>query len=135
MLKRNTVGAAAGAATYIAPGTKFAGTISGEGAYIFCGEIEGECDINGPVTIAEGSHWKGSIRAADIVVAGSVEGDVTAKQRVEISGTARITGSLRGSSIVVEEGAVIEGDVSITEVKQTKRPAVGTMLRVSPAES
>ncbi len=135
MFKRNIPNSAAGAATFLAAGTKIVGTLSGKGAYIFCGEVEGECDIDGPVTIAEGSHWKGAIRATDIFVAGSVEGDVAAKRRVELAGTAHLSGSLRGSSIVIAEGAVIEGDVRITAVKETQNSTVGTQLYASPAKS
>ncbi len=135
MLKRNTLDSPAGAATYIAPGTKIVGDLSGEGTYFFCGEIEGECDINGPITIAEGSYWKGSVRATEIILAGSVDGDIIAKERVEIAGTAHITGSLRGSSIVVAEGAVIEDAVNISKTKETERPKVRSGLQVSPARS
>jgi cytoskeletal protein CcmA (bactofilin family) len=81
---------------------------------VFCGVVEGDCDIDGPVTLAEGSRWKGTLRATDIIVAGVVEGDVIARQRVEISGTARVTGSLAGNSIAVAEGAIIEGEIKVT---------------------
>jgi cytoskeletal protein CcmA (bactofilin family) len=65
------------------------------------------------LTLAAGGHWKGTLKANDIVVAGIVEGDVVAKQRVEILGTARVTGSLSGNSIAVAEGAVIEGEIRV----------------------
>ena len=100
--------------TYIAASTKISGTITGQGAYVFCGVVEGDCDITGPLTLAEGGRWKGTMKAADIVVAGTVEGDVVAQQRVEIAGTARITGSLSGNSIAVAEGAIIEGEIRVT---------------------
>lgn len=100
--------------TYIAASTKVTGTITGQGAYVFCGTVEGDCDIAGPLTLAEGGCWKGTMKAVDIIVAGTVEGDVVAKQRVEISGTARITGSLSGNSIAVAEGAIIEGEIKVT---------------------
>jgi len=100
--------------TYIAASTKITGTITGQGAYVFCGAVEGNCDIAGPLTLAEGGRWKGTMKAVDIVVAGTVEGDVVAKQRVEIAGTARITGSLAGNSIAVAEGAIIEGEIKVT---------------------
>jgi len=100
--------------TYIAASTKITGTITGQGAYVFCGAVEGDCDIVGPLTLAEGGRWKGTMKAVDIVVAGTVEGDVVAKQRVEIAGTARITGSLAGNSIAVAEGAIIEGEIKVT---------------------
>lgn len=111
--KRRIQDSASGPATYIAPSTKINGTISGKGAYVFCGRIEGDCDIEGPVTLASDGHWIGTIKASDVVVAGTVEGDVVAKQRVEIAGTAKITGSLSGHSIAVAEGAVIEGEIKV----------------------
>ncbi len=103
-----------GPTTYIAPSTKIVGTVTGQGPYVFCGVVEGDCDINGPVTIAEGSRWLGTLRATDVIVAGTVEGDVVARQRVEIAGTARVSGSLSGNSIAVAEGAVIEGEIKVT---------------------
>ena len=107
-----------GPATFVAPSTKIVGTITGQGAYVFCGTIEGDCDITGPLTLAEGGRWKGTMKASDIVVAGTVEGDVIAKQRVEILGSARVTGSLSGNSIAVAEGAIIEGEIKVTSGEQ-----------------
>ena len=111
--KRRIRDTATGPTTYVAASTKIAGTITGKGAYVFCGTVEGDCDIDGPVTLAEGGHWKGILRGTDIVVAGVVEGDVSAKQRVEILGSARVTGSLAGHSIAVAEGAIIEGEIKV----------------------
>ena len=114
MFKRRIQDSTSGPTTYIAPSTKIVGSITGQGAYVFCGTIEGDCDIDGPVTLADGGRWKGTIKATDIVVAGVVEGDVMARQRVEITGTARVAGSLSGNSIAVAEGAVIEGEIKVT---------------------
>jgi cytoskeletal protein CcmA (bactofilin family) len=113
-LRRRIQDSASGPTTYIAASTTIVGTISGQGAYVFCGTVEGDCDINGPLTLAETGRWKGTLKANDIVVAGIVEGDVVAKQRVEILGSARISGSLAGNSIAVAEGAIIEGEIKVT---------------------
>jgi cytoskeletal protein CcmA (bactofilin family) len=102
-----------GPTTYVAASTKIVGTITGKGAYVFCGSVEGDCDIEGPLTLADGGHWKGILKATDVVVAGVVEGDVIAAQRVEILGSARITGSLSGNSIAVAEGAIIAGEIKV----------------------
>lgn len=112
-LTRRIQDSSSGPTTFIAASTKIVGRISGQGAYVFCGTVEGDCDIEGPLTLAEGSHWKGTLKATDIVVAGTVEGDVIARHRVEIAGTARVTGSLCGNSIAVAEGAVIEGEIKV----------------------
>ena len=103
-----------GPTTYVAASTKIVGSITGQGAYVFCGTVEGDCDIDGPLTLAEGGRWKGTMKATDIVVSGTVEGDVIAKQRVEILGSARVSGSLAGNSIAVAEGAIIEGEIKVT---------------------
>jgi cytoskeletal protein CcmA (bactofilin family) len=99
--------------TYIAPDSKISGSIIGKGAYVFCGDVEGDCQIEGPVTLAAGGHWIGTLKAVDVVIAGTVDGDVIADQRVEVAGTARIAGSLTGHSIAVAEGAVIEGEIRV----------------------
>jgi len=113
-LKRRIQDSTQGPTTYVAASTTIAGTVTGKGAYVFCGNVEGDCDIEGPLTLAAGGRWKGTLKATDIVVAGTVEGDVIAKQRVEILGTARITGSLAGNSIAVAEGAIIAGEIKVT---------------------
>jgi cytoskeletal protein CcmA (bactofilin family) len=114
IFKRRIQDIPTGPTTFIAASTKIVGTITGQGPYVFCGAVEGDCDINGPVTLAEGGRWKGTLKGNDVIVAGSVEGDVIARQRVEIAGTARVSGSLAGNSIAVAEGAVIEGEIKVT---------------------
>lgn len=118
MFKRRIQDAANGPTTYVAPTTTIVGTITGQGAYVFCGTVEGDCDIDGPLTLAAGGRWKGTMKAVDIIVAGTVEGDVIARQRVEIAGTARVTGSLSGHSIAVAEGAIIAGDIKVMSGEQ-----------------
>jgi len=112
--KRRILDSKHGATTFIAAATEIVGTIKGEGEYIFCGTVEGDCSIDGPVTLAAGGIWHGTMRGEDLIIAGEVEGDVIAAQRVEVSGTAKITGSLSGNSIAVAEGAIIEGEIKVT---------------------
>lgn len=110
-----------GPTTFIAEGSKISGKLSGEGTYVFCGSVEGDCDIRGPVTLSETGHWTGTLRATDVVIAGNVDGDVIAEGKVEIAGSARIAGSLSGHSIAVAEGAVIEGEIKVSSGDEPKR--------------
>ncbi len=113
MLFKRRIQDSNGQTTYVAASTTIVGMITGQGAYVFCGTVEGDCDIEGPLTLAAGGRWKGTLKATDIVVAGVVEGDVIAAQRVEILGSARVTGSLSGNSIAVAEGAIIAGEIKV----------------------
>lgn len=119
--RRRIQDSAAGPTTYIAEGSKITGKLTGKGAYVFCGEVEGDCDIDGPVTLAAGGHWTGTLKAVDVVIAGTVDGDVIAGGRVEIAGSARIAGSLSGHSIAVAEGAIIEGELKVVSGKEPIR--------------
>ena len=112
--KRRILDQNQGPTTFIGADTEITGTIKGKGEYIFCGTVDGDCSIEGPVTLAAGGVWRGTMRGEDLIIAGEVDGDVIAAQRVEVSGTAKIAGSLSGHSIAVAEGAIIEGEIKVT---------------------
>lgn len=102
------------AATLINEGCKIAGLITGTGSFLINGEVDGDCDIGGTVTLARNGLWKGTIKAADVIIAGHVEGDIVAAGKVEITNTARITGTVSGDAIAVAEGAIVEGVMKTT---------------------
>ncbi len=102
------------AVTIINEGCKITGLITGSGDYLVNGEIDGDCDLGGTVTLARHGLWKGTIKAGNVIVAGHVEGDIVAEGKVEIAETARITGTVSGEAIAVAEGAVVEGVMKTT---------------------
>ena len=103
-----------GPATLISEGYKLAGIISGDGDFLVSGEVDGDCDLTGSLTISPSGFWKGKIKAAAVIVAGTIEGDILSGGRVEISDTARITGTVTGEAIAVAEGAVVQGKMKTT---------------------
>ena len=105
---------AAGAPTIINEGCKIAGLITGSGAFVVSGHVDGDCDLEGTVTLSKDGHWSGTIKAINVIVAGHVEGDIVAEGKVEITNTARITGTVAGEAIAVAEGAVVEGVMNTT---------------------
>lgn len=106
--------AASGPGTLISQGCKVEGMLRGAGNFMINGEVEGECDIDGSVTLAQGGRWHGVIRADSVIVAGTIDGDIIAAGQVEISDTARISGTVTGEAIAVAEGAVVEGVMKTT---------------------
>jgi cytoskeletal protein CcmA (bactofilin family) len=104
----------ASSATLINEGCKITGTISGTGSYLVNGEVDGDCDLDGTVTIAPNGLWKGTVKASDIIVAGQVEGNIIAAGKVEITDSAHIIGTVSGEAIAVAEGAVVEGVMKTT---------------------
>jgi len=104
----------AGPATLISEGCKISGLITGNSDFQISGEIDGDCDLEGTVTLAKNGVWTGTIKAGNVIVAGHVEGDIVASGRVEITETARISGTVSGEAIAVAEGAVVEGVMRTT---------------------
>ena len=103
-----------GAPTLINEGCKINGVVTGKGDYQVSGEIEGDCEIDGTVTLTRTGYWSGTINAGNVVIAGHVEGDIVAAGKVEISNSARITGKVTGEAIAVAEGAIVEGQMKTT---------------------
>ena len=103
-----------GPATLISEGCKITGSITGDGDYMINGEVDGDCNLDGSLTLAQKGYWKGTIKATTVIVAGTVEGDVESAGNVEISETARINGTVTGESIAVAVGAVVEGVMKTT---------------------
>ena len=104
----------AGPPTLINEGCKISGLVTGGGDFVVSGEIDGDCDLEGTVTLNKAGLWRGTIKAGNVIVAGRVEGDITASGKVEITDTARITGTVAGEAIAVAEGAVVEGVMKTT---------------------
>ncbi len=105
---------ASGAATLINEGCKITGLIGGNGDFLINGEVDGDCDISGTVTLANDGRWRGTIKADAVVVSGHLEGDIIALGKVEITAAARIVGMVSGEAIAVAEGAVVEGVMKTT---------------------
>jgi cytoskeletal protein CcmA (bactofilin family) len=100
-----------GPATLISESCKIVGTLTGSGNFLISGEIEGDCLVEGTVTLARNGRWKGTIRAQTVIVAGTIDGDIDAAGSVEITDSARITGTVAGEAIAVAEGAVVQGNM------------------------
>ncbi len=103
-----------GPATLINEGCKITGLLTGNGDFMINGEIDGDCDLEGTVTLAKNGFWRGTIKAGNVIVAGHVEGDIVAAGRVEITDSAKITGTVSGEAIAVAEGAIVEGVMKTT---------------------
>ncbi len=74
------------------------------------GRLEGSVEIEGTVVISENGVVTGSIRAENINVSGSMEGDLVATKKVLLTDTARIKGTIYADRLVVEEGAIFNGE-------------------------
>ncbi len=84
------------------------------------GKVYGDVTSKGGVFIGRDSIVNGNLSGKNITVCGVVNGDVTAKKTLIIASKARISGNLAMQSIVIDEGALINGKVSMATSDMSK---------------
>ena len=73
------------------------------------GRFEGSLQTRGNLIIGERASVEASVTGDAIVIAGQLQGDVTATERLELRATARMTGKISTPSLLVQQGAIIQG--------------------------
>lgn len=100
----------------IGKGTKVSGKLNFKAPAKIEGEAEGE--ITGEdIVIAQGAIVTARIAATRIIVAGSVSGELIARERIEVLATAHLRCTISTPSLVLNEGAVFDGDCRMPREK------------------
>ncbi len=77
------------------------------------GVLNGEVRATDLLVIGEEGKVDGAVRARQLLVLGEVRGEVYVEGRAEIGASGRLFGSIRSKDLVVQAGAVLEGDCKI----------------------
>jgi cytoskeletal protein CcmA (bactofilin family) len=99
--------------TILGPDASFKGELTFEKGMRLIGKFEGKVTTPGRVHVAREAKMNADVDAGAIVVEGEVHGNLSAQDRIELKNSARYEGDLRASKLVVDEGAVFSGHVSV----------------------
>ncbi|MCA9912253.1 MAG: polymer-forming cytoskeletal protein, partial [Anaerolineae bacterium] len=99
--------------TVLGASSKLEGHFISEGNVRLDGEFSGTLDIHGNVLVGETAKINANIDARNISIAGSVRGNVTGN-KVQLLRTGRIWGDITASALTTEEGAFIDGKITMT---------------------
>lgn len=97
----------------IGPGMTVVGDCDTDGTIRIDGKVQGTIRAGKAVVVGKDGIVEGEIRTQDAVVSGSVEGTLTAESRLELQSTCRIQGEIFARRMQLEEGAVLNGKVSM----------------------
>ena len=103
-----------GTPTLIGAGSAFDGDLRVSGPMSLGGTIIGNGAIDGALLIAKDGHWRGNVTARSAVIGGRITGDVTIDAKLEIGKTAVIHGSVRARVIAIADGAIVDGQMTVT---------------------
>jgi cytoskeletal protein CcmA (bactofilin family) len=109
------------------------GELDTDGTVRVDGHIEGALHRAGSLIIGTGGEVIGDIEAGEVVVAGTVRGNVHASGRIEIEPGASVHGEIRANSMLLREGAIIHGKVSIGAAPATSDAGASRRLELAPA--
>jgi len=93
----------------------FHGVVTARGSLYVEGQVEGNIHEAQTVVIGRNGRVKGDVCAEHVVVSGSVEGDIVAHVELEINAGGKVMGDVRTAKIIIEEGAVFEGNCAMGE--------------------
>jgi cytoskeletal protein CcmA (bactofilin family) len=98
----------------LGPKDRLVGSLTFEGDLTLAGSnVEGELRATGDVAVENGSTVKAEIEGNNVSVQGNVTGNVTARGRLSLSGSGSLHGDVRVSKLTVEDGATLNGNVSM----------------------
>ncbi len=98
----------------------FQGTLTAKGSLRVDGRVDGSIVDARIVTVGHTGKIKGDISCEVCSVSGDVTGNIAAMDHIEVLSGAKLTGDLRAPKILIEEGAVFNGNCSMTGLKGSK---------------
>jgi len=93
-------------------GADLEGRLSSKGNMRIDGTFTGTLEIEGNILVGETAIINADIEARNISIAGAVRGNVTGN-KVQLLRTGRIWGDIRATALTTEEGAFIDGRITM----------------------
>src|SRR5215472_10492505 len=90
------------------------GRLEIQGDLKVAGNVEGDLKASGDVTVDSSATIQAAIEGANVSVRGQVTGNVTARKRLTLGGSGRLNGDVRVARLTVEDGATLNGNVTMS---------------------
>jgi cytoskeletal protein CcmA (bactofilin family) len=118
-------------------GSRVTGQLTFQGPARIDGQVDGEIQCHGTLTIGESAEVRAKIFAQVVIVRGKVEGNITAKEKLELFAPARVIGNISTPRLKVTDGVAFDGDCSMGMAKQKAGVASSSALSAdsAPAKS
>lgn len=99
---------------FLGVGTEYRGKLSFVGTVRIDGLFEGEISTDGTLVLGKEAVIRGQVNVGNLSSCGKIYGDVAVKGRAVLQKESTLMGSLVSPTLVVEQGAILEGSISMT---------------------
>ena len=117
-----------GEVTIVGTGARLEGNVVSAGSLRIDGQVKGQINADGDVSLSPQSQVEADIRAQNVSVAGRFKGNIVVKGKAHLARGGRIDGNITSKTLVVEEGGVFHGQ-SIMDAGA----ASSSVVRIRPA--
>ncbi len=98
---------------FLGAGTAYQGKLHFQGSVRIDGVFHGEVTSDGTLVVGQEADVQGQINVGQLVLSGRMTGDIHAREKVVLHKTANLQGKLFTPVLVVDEGAVVEGTITM----------------------
>lgn len=121
---------------FLGTGTHYQGKLNFEGSVRIDGTFTGEIQSEGTLIVGKDAKVQGQIWVGQLILSGHLQGEIEAGKKVVLHKTANLLGSMVTPTLVIEEGAMLEGQVSMNKNAGSKNEKKSAKrLDFTPAEN
>jgi cytoskeletal protein CcmA (bactofilin family) len=99
----------------ICEGTEINGSVKSSTDFRIDGKIEGNVQCEGKIIIGEKGYIKGEVVSKNMDISGHVEGTISVDGLLSFKSTAVVDGEITTSKLVIEIGAVFNGNCHMSK--------------------
>jgi cytoskeletal protein CcmA (bactofilin family) len=100
---------------FLGTGTSYEGKLNFQGSVRIDGEFSGEVESEGTLVVGQDARITGRLKVGQLVLSGRLDGDVVATGKVILHKQAKFSGTLKTPVLIIEEGALLDGEISMAE--------------------
>ena len=127
--------AAGGLTAFIDQGSSFEGKLSFKDTVRIDGHFSGEITSENTLVVGETGEIEANIQSQTVIVSGAIHGDVDAAKKVVLHKTAQVTGNVKSPSIVIEDGAILNGTLSMQTASKGSGQAPAPLKAVDKSDT
>lgn len=101
----------------IGSGTTIEGKIRTQGNIRVDGKMVGELHAAENVAVGLTGEIEGNINGRNVTIGGKVRGNIIAVDKLVFEGKAVVRGDIRAARLVIDEGAVFDGKISMSDAR------------------
>jgi cytoskeletal protein CcmA (bactofilin family) len=94
-------------------GVSIIGSVKFSDQLLIDGEVKGDINSTGTLTIGEHASIQGEVRSKSVTVQGTVEGNIFATERCELQAGCTLRGDIEAPRLVVDENATFLGSAKV----------------------